>query len=180
MAGGQGVTGPIRLEGVMAVRAAGWHSDVFVSHRITRQTHGAGVGRLRGPGAPNAPAGHTQSSGLAFSVPSGASAPGRKDEMKLDLLTFQMFRRDQYISSREQLLQLSHTACRRGGCLFIRFRSVIFRTESKRTRRLLRFFFQSVNLFFTGHPHLWATCQCAGGSYGTGQTTGVKTHTLYV
>lgn len=55
-------------------RAAGWHSDedndVLVSHRITQQTHShrAGVDRL-GREAQNAPVGHKQSKGLAFSVP---------------------------------------------------------------------------------------------------------------
>lgn len=55
-------------------RAAGWHSDedndVLVSHRITQQTHShrAGEGRL-GHWGPNAPVGHKQSKGLAFSVP---------------------------------------------------------------------------------------------------------------
>lgn len=73
-------------------RAASWHSDedndVLVSHRITQQTHSrrAGVGRL-GRGAPNAPVGHKQSKGLAFSVPivlRGAPAQCRKDKMKPD------------------------------------------------------------------------------------------------
>lgn len=76
------------------------------------------------------PLGHKQSGkkkkkSLAFSVPivqwSSSTVPERRDKTKLDLLTFQMFRGDQYMSSREQLLQLSHMACRRVGCLFIHF-----------------------------------------------------------
>lgn len=68
---------------VMAVRAgfqcraAGWHSDedndVLVSHRITQQTHTQSQSRSGQAGprgrAPNAPVGHKQSKGLAFSVP---------------------------------------------------------------------------------------------------------------
>lgn len=51
--------------------------------------------------------------------------------MKLDRLTFQMFRSDRFTSSREQLLQLSHMACRSGGCLSIHFMSVILGPNQK-------------------------------------------------
>ena len=120
-AGQRRVTGPIRLDGgVMAVkagfqcRAAGWHSDedndVFVSHWITQQTHShrAGVGGLglRAPCPQNVPVGHKQSKGLAFSV-QRSSSQCRKDK-RSRMLTFQMFTR--YISSREQLFQLSNMA----------------------------------------------------------------------
>lgn len=55
-------------------RAAGWHSDedndVLVSHLITQRTQSQSRSGQAGPrGAPNAPVGHKQSKGLAFSVP---------------------------------------------------------------------------------------------------------------
>lgn len=84
--GGQGVTGPIRLEGswlselVSSAERQSWHSDedndVLVSHRITQQTrsHRAGVGGgSRGFGG-----GQAGPRGAQNAPVSGASGPKKK------------------------------------------------------------------------------------------------------
>lgn len=78
-------------------RTAGWHSVRIMSPSCVASDHTAGVDRPA-PGDP-APFGH-RGKGLTFSVPSSVQSQHSAPVIeKLELLTYQMFKRDQYILS---------------------------------------------------------------------------------